>query len=417
MEVLFPNCAGLDVHKKIIVACVLVSSPGGVQRTIRKFDTVLAGLEALDRWLTGLGVTHVAMESTGAYWKPVFNVLASHLAVWIVNARDLKQVPGRKTDVGDAEWICRLMSYGLLKRSFIPEVEQRDLRDLTRFRRRLVEERTAASNRLEKILEDSNIKVSAVASKVQGASVRAMLEALIWGETDPAKLADMALGRLRRKIPELRAALVGHIREHHRFMWQQLLEHIDELNDRLVTVNVRIAEYTAPYEALIQRLCTIPGIQRWTAEIILAEVGPDVSAFPSAQHLASWACVCPGNHISANKRRSGRTRHGQNWLRPALVEAAWAVAHTASYFGSQFHRLRARCGEKRAAVAVAHSILIVVYHLLADPEAVYTELGADYFVKRNPEREKQRALRKLEQLGFNVTLAPAPAAARAPAPS
>jgi transposase len=306
------------------------------------------------------------------------------------------------------------MGYGLLKRSFIPEVEQRDLRDLTRYRRRLVEERTSASNRIEKILEDSNVKLSAVVSKLQGVSARAMIEALIAGETDTTKIADLAKARLRSKIPELEAALVGQIRDHHRFLWRELLVHLDELNARIAAINERIAEYTAPHEILIQRLCTIPGINRWTAEVILAEIGPDVTPFPTAHHLASWACLCPGNNISANKRRTGKTRRGQNWLRPALVEAAWATSHTKTYFGSQFHRLRARRGDKRAAVAVAHSILIVVYHLLANPEAVYTELGADYFTKRNPEQEQRRAIRKLETLGFTVTLTPAQAAAAAP---
>jgi len=222
---------------------------------------------------------------------------------------------------------------------------------------------------------------------------------------------------LRNKIPELEAALEGQIRDHHRFMWRELLDHLDELNLRIAVINERIAEYVAPYENLIARLDEIPGISRWTAEVILAEIGPDVKIFPSAQHLASWACLCPGNNISANKRRSGKTRRGQNWLRPALVEAAWATLHTKSYFGSQFHRLRARRGDKRAAVAVAHSILIVVYHLLANPEAVYTELGADYFVKRDVEKEQRRAVRKLETLGFTVTLSPVQAGASAPAPS
>jgi transposase len=414
VDILFKHCAGLDVHKRIIVACVLLSSSEGVQRFVKKFATTMAGLEALDAWLSGLEVTHVAMESTGVYWKPVFNVLSSHFEVWIVNARDMKQVPGRKTDVCDAEWICKLMSMGLLNRSYIPEVEQRDLRDLTRYRKRLVEERTSASNRLEKILEDSNIKLSAVVSHLQGVSARAMLEALIGGETDTAKIADLAKARLRSKIPELEAALVGQIREHHRFMWRELLYHLDELNLRIAAINERIAECVAPYEKLMARLDEIPGISRWTAEVILAEIGPDVKAFPSAHHLASWACLCPGNNISANKRRSGKTRRGQNWLRPALVEAAWATLHTKSYFGSQFYRMRARRGDKRAAVAVAHSILIVVYHLLANPEAVYTELGADYFVKRNVEQEQRRAVRKLETLGFTVTLAPAQATAPAP---
>ncbi len=418
MEVVFKYCAGLDVHKRIIVACVLLSNPGGTQRHTRKFGTTLADLQALATWLAGFGVTHVAMESTGVYWKPVFNVLSAHFDVWIVNARELKQVPGRKTDVKDAEWIAQLMSIGLLKRSFIPEVEQRDLRDLTRYRTRLIEERTAASNRLQKILEDSNIKLASVVSHIQSVSARAMLEAMIAGQSDPAQLANLARGTLRKKLPELEAALVGQIREHHRFMWREILYQLDGLNERIAALNERIAQYTTPYEATIQRLDAIPGVDRIIAEIILAEIGPDVKAFPTPAHLASWACVCPGNYVSANKRRSGRTRHGQKWLRPALVEAAWSAGRTKDcYLGSQFHRLRARCGDKRAAVAVAHSILIVVYHLLANPEAVFTDLGGDYFLKRNAEQEQRRAVRKLNTLGFTVVLTPAPAGVMAPPPS
>lgn len=410
MDVLFTHCAGLDVHKKTVVACALVSG----QRFLRRFATTWAGLQALDGWLTGLGVTHVAMESTGVYWKPVYNVLSSHLQVWVVNARDLKQVPGRKTDVCDAEWIGRLMGHGLLKPSFVPPVAQRDLRDLTRYRRRLVEERTAASNRLEKVLEDANVKLSSVVSKLQGVSARAMLEALAAGESDPGRIADLAKGSLRSKRAELEAALVGQVREHHRFLVRQLLDHLDELNQRIAALSQRIAQLTAPYEEVIQRLCAIPGIHRTIAEVILAEIGPDVAPFPTAQHLASWACLCPGNDISANKRRSGKTRRGQNWLRWALVEAAWAASRTKTYLGAQFHRLRARRGDKRAAMAVAHSILVIVYHLLANPEAVYTDLGADYFVQRNAERERRRAVRTLEALGYAVTLTPRPAAAAAP---
>lgn len=406
MEVLFKHCAGLDVHKRIIVACVFLSSGEGRRRVLKRFGATLLDLQAMHAWLSGLGVTHVAMESTGVYWKPVFNVLDGDFEVWIVNARDMKQVPGRKTDACDAEWICQLMSYGLLKRSFIPEVPQRELRDLTRYRRRLVEERTATSNRLEKTLEDSNIKLAAVVSRLQGVSARLMIEALIAGETDTAQIANLARTRLRSKIPALQAALQGKIRDHHRFMWRELLTHLDEIDERIAVINERIAVLTAPYEKLIQRLCTIPGIDRRTAEVILAEIGPDISHFLTAQHLASWACLCPGNNISANKRRSGKTRRGQNWLRPALVQAAWAASHTESYFAAQFQRLRARRGDKRAAVAVAHSILIVVYHLLANPEAVYTDLGADYFTKRNADKEQRRAIRKLETLGYTVTLSP-----------
>jgi transposase len=411
MEVTFPYCAGLDVHKKLVVACVLVPNPaGGAQRHLKTFQTTTAGLEALAHWLTSQGVTHLAMESTGVYWKPVFNVLTPSLEVWIVNARDLQQVPGRKTDVKDAEWIAQLMRHGLLKRSFIPEVAQRDLRDLTRYRTRLVGERSAASNRLQKILEDANIKLSSVATDIQGVSARAMLEALISGQTNAEELADLAKGRLRSKLPALEAALTGRVRPHHRFLLGEVLYHLDELNERITTLNARIRECTAPYEALIQRLDAIPGVNRYTAEVILAEIGPNVTPFPTAKHLASWACLCPGNDISANKRRSGKTRRGQNWLRPVLVEAAWAASRTKdTYLSAQFHRLRARRGDKRAAVAVAHSILIAVYHLLANPEAVFTELGGDYFLKRNPEQERRRAVRKLEALGFAVTLAPASA--------
>jgi transposase len=416
MEVVFAHCAGLDVHKKTVVACVFVSSPQGeIQRFIKTFPTTLAGLEALAAWLSGLGVTHVAMESTGVYWKPVFNVLAPHFEVWIVNPRELKQEPGRKTDVKDAEWIAQLMRHGLLKRSFIPDMEQRDLRDLTRYRTRLIAERSSASNRLQKILEDANIKLSSVATDIQGVSARAMLAAMIDGETDVTQLADLARGRMRSKIPDLEAALAGSIRQHHRFMWREVLYHLDELNERLTTLDTQIRQLTAPYERIIQQLDAIPGVDRRTAEVILAEIGPNVTPFPTAQHLASWACLCPGNNISGNKRRTGKTRHGQNWLRTALVEAAWAASRTKdTYLGSQFHRLRARRGDKRAAVAVAHSILIVVYHLLAKPEAVFTELGGDYFLKRNAEQEERRAVRKLTSLGFTVTLTPTPAVAPAP---
>jgi transposase len=320
-------------------------------------------------------------------------------------------VPGRKTDVKDAEWIAQLMRHGLLKRSFVPEMAQRDLRDLTRYRTRLIGERAAASNRLQKVREDANIKLSSLVSDIQGMSARALLEAMISGETDAPALAQLARGKLRPKIPELEAALTGHVRPHHRFMLRELLYHWDQLNERIDVLDQQIRQLTAPHEPIIHRLDAIPGIDRRTAEVILAEIGPNVIAFPTAKHLAAWACLCPGNNISGNKRGSGKTRKGQNWLRPALVEAAWAASRTKTYLGAQYQRLRGRRGEKRAAVAVAHSILTIVYHLLANPEAVFQELGGDYCLKRNTEQEKRRAIKRLEAIGFSVTLSPLPVAA------
>jgi len=408
MDILFPHSAGLDVHKRTVVACLFALGPDGVwQRHQRSFPTMTADLEALARWLLSYGITHVVMESTGVYWKPVFNVLAAQCEVWLVNAHEAMNLPGRKTDYSDAEWLTRLMRCGLLKRSFIPEVGQRDLRDLTRYRTRLTQERAAAANRLQKILEDANLKLAAVASDIQGVSARAMLEALIGGESDPAVLADLAVGRLRAKLPALVEALSGQVREHHRFFFRELLDHLDHLGQCIATVNARIAELTVPYAALIQRLMQIPGVKRHTAEVILAEVGPNVTPWPTAQHLASWACLCTGNHISANKRRSGKTRRGQQWLRTALVEAAWAASRQKDcYLAAQFQRLRARRGERRAAVAVAHSILTIIYHLLADPTTVFQELGGDYFVKKNPEQERRRAVKRLAALGYEVILTP-----------
>lgn len=410
LAVTFSHCCGLDVHKKSVTACVLVPKEDGqgVKQSIKTFKTTTAALRELAEWLASLGVTHVAMESTGVYWKPVYNILVEQFELWVVNARHLKQVPGRKTDVKDAEWIAQLMRLGLLERSFIPDVEQRDLRDLTRYRTRLTNEKSAAVNRLQKILEDANIKLASVVSDVQGVSARAMIEALIAGQSDVEQMADLARGRLRVKIPQLVEALLGNTRNHHRFMLRELLAHMDELNARLHSLNQRIRTATVPNEAIIQRLCAIPGIERHIAEVILAEVGHLVDQFPTAKHLASWACLCPGNNISANKRRSGKTQKGQLWLKTALVEASWAASRSKdTYLSAQFHRLKARRGAKRAAVAVAHSILTIVYHLLADPEAAFHELGGDYFQKQNQGAYKRRAVKQLEKLGYQVSLTPA----------
>lgn len=408
LDIMFRQCAGLDVHKKSVTVCVLIpGKKGKVCRLFKTFGTTTKALQEMKAWLLELGVTHVAMESTGVYWKPVYNILQDEIEVWVVNAQHIKQVPGRKTDVKDAEWIATLMRLGLLNNSFIPEEKQRDLRDLTRYRTQLTNQRSTAANRVQKVLEDANIKLSSVVSSMQGVSAREMLAAIIEGKDDSAALAELAKGRMRNKIPELVEALTGHVRPHHRFMLAELLTHMDELNQQLAQLNERIKQQTMPHEALIERLDEIPGVGRHTAEILLAEIGCNVDPFPSEKHLASWACLCPGNNISANKRRTGKTRKGQKWLRTALAEAAWAASRSKeTYLAAQFHRLRVRRGPKRAAVAVAHSILIIVYHLMKDPNATFKELGGDYFIKRSKGDQKRRALKTLTTLGFVVDLTP-----------
>lgn len=408
MEEVYPNSSGLDVHKRFVMACVYEAQESG-RKVARKqrFETTTKGLAALCAWLVAHEVTHVVMESTGVYWKPVYNVLHAHFETWVVNARHLAQVPGRKTDATDAEWLTKLMCHGLLTPSFIPDVEQRDLRDLTRYRTRLQQEKSRTVNRLHKILEDANIKLASVVTDIQGVSARLMIEAMIADELTPSDMAELAKGSLRPKIPQLVEALTGHVRGHHRYMMQELLMHLDHLNRCIGHISEQIAQGVAPYESLIVRLGAIPGVGRHTAEIILAEIGPSVEKWPSEQHLASWACLCPGNNISGGKRRSGRRREGRTWLVSALVEAAWSASRTkATFLSARFHRLRARRGPQRAAVAVAHSILKIVYHLIRDPEATFTELGGDYFLNKRKEQEQRRAVNILTSLGFKVELEP-----------
>jgi len=407
MDVMYPKSSGLDVHKRFLVACAYKADGSQVSK---RFATTTVALCALVAWLESLGISHVVMESTGVYWKPVYNVLHPHFEVWVVNARHLARVPGRKTDESDAEWITRLMRYGLLTPSFIPQEWQRDLRDLTRYRTRLIQEKSSEVNRLQQVLEEANIKLGSVVSDIQGVSARAMLQALIADKMDAHEMAQLAQKRLRSKIPQLVEALTGQVREHHRFLLREILQHLDELNQRIATLNRRISLAVAPYESIIQRLDGITGVGRQTVEIALAEIGPDVKQWPSVGHLASWACLCPGNHQSGGKRRSGKRRKGQKWLVQALVEAAWAASRSKdTYLAAQFHRIRARRGAKRAAIAVAHSILCIIYHLLQDPEAVYVDLGGDYFLKQNKEQERRRAVKRLETLGFQVHLTAAPA--------
>ena len=402
MEVIHERCCGLDVHKDTIVACLIV--PEG--KAIRTFGTTTDQLLALCDWLAEHGCSHVAMESTGVYWKPVFNILEASFEVIVVNAQHLKNVPGRKTDIQDAQWIAQLLQHGLLRPSFIPPAPQRQLRELTRYRTTLVRERARVVNRLHKVLQDANIKLSSVASDIVGVSSRAILEAILSGESSPEVLAELAKGKLRSKRPQLAKALEGFLQPHHRFLIEQLLCHVDFLDEAIERVSDEIRRRLSPFEGKIELLLSIPGVSRRIAEVILAEVGADMSRFPSSAHLASWAGICPGNNESGGKRKSGRTRKGSPWLRAALIQAAHAASRSkGTYLCSQYHRIASRRGKKRALVAVAHSILVAVYHILSRGET-YRELGGDYFDRISPQTLQRRLVRRLENLGYKVSLEP-----------
>jgi transposase len=411
VETLYPRCAGIDVHKGNVVVCVrCCDRPGKLFEEVRTFSTMTADLLALSDWLVQHGVTHVAMESTGVYWKPVFNILEGHASVILVNAEHIKKVPGRKTDVKDCQWIAQLLEHGLLKSSFVPPQPIRELRDLTRQRTQLIQERSAAANRIQKVLEDANIKPAGVATDVLGASGRDMLEALIAGETDPEKLADLARKRLRQKIPALRLALQGRVTDHHRFLLRMHLDHVGHLGELIGRLGDRIEEALAPFAQAQARLETIPGISQRVAETLLAEIGPNMEQFPSADQLASWAGMCPGNNESAGKRRSGRVTKGNRWLKRILVQAAWAATHTTgTYLAAHYRRLAKRRGSKRALVAVGHTLLVIIYHVLKRGTS-YTELGADFLERLEPERLTRHLVKRLEALGHKVTLEPCPAA-------
>jgi transposase len=368
MEILNRCCAGLDVHKKTVVACVRTVGPDGkVETETRTFGTMTARLLELADWLEARGVRQVAMESTGVYWKPVFHLLEGRFEVMVVNARHIKNVPGRKTDVKDAGWIAELLQHGLLRRSFIPPPPVRELRDLTRQRTQLVRDRATVVNRVQKVLEDANIKLASVATDVMGVSGRAMIHALIAGNTIADDLAGLARARLRAKIPELRQALDGRVTDHHRFQLRMLMEQVEHLESWIAELGARIETLMRPFSDAAQRLAMIPGVGRQAAEVIVAEVGTDMSTFPTAGHLASWAGLCPGNDQSAGKRRSGKTTKGSQWLRTVLVQVAWAASHTkATIFAAAYHKWVKRLGKKKALVAVAHKILVVTYRLLKD---------------------------------------------------
>lgn len=407
MDVVYERCCGLDIHKQLVVACLLTPGEGPPPvKEVRSFFTMTADLLALADWLAAAGCTHVAMESTGVYWKPLYNLLEDKFTLLLVNPKHFRAVPGRKTDVRDAEWLADLLRHGLLRGSYVPARPERELRELTRYRTALVHERSDEINRLHKTLEGANIKLSSVASDLMGKSGRQMLAALAAGTTDAGALAELAQDKLRRKLPELQRALTGRMGAHQRFMLQQQLAHIDFLEQTIAQVSAQIAERLRPFEEDLDRLQTIPGIGRRVAEIVVAEIGTDMSRFPTAGHLASWAGMCPGQNESAGKRKSGRTRKGSPWLRSALIEAAHGAARSKdTYLAAQVRRLKPRLGWKKTMVAVGHSILVRAYYLLQRGTS-YEELGGDYFVERDREHLQQRHVRALERLGYRVTLQP-----------
>jgi transposase len=405
MHIMHERCAGLDVHKKTVVACVLTpDGQGGWGQEVRTFGTMTVDLLALSDGLLACGCTHVAIESTGDYWKPVFNILEGTCEVLLVNAQHVKAVPGRKTDVKDAAWLAELLQHGLWRASFIPPVAQRELRDLTRYRSTFSQARVTLINRVQKLLEEANIKLAAVASDIMGVSGRAILAALLTGHVDPQALAELAKGRLRSTRDQLASALEGRVKPHHRFGLTELLSQIDSLDETIARFEAQIQAICGPFEEAVALLDTIPGVARRPAEMIVAEIGTDMTRFPSADHLASWAGVAPGNHESAGKQASGKTRKGNRFLRTTLVQAAHAAARTrGTYLNAQYRRLAARRGKKRAILAVAHSMLVMAYDMIQRREP-YHDAGADFFDRLQPEDTARRLVKRLETLGYLVTL-------------
>jgi transposase len=412
MDVVHARCAGLDVHKESVVACVRVVAAGKVGRETRTFGTTTAALLALSAWLAEQEIRHVAMEATGVYWKPVWHVLSDgEVTLVLANAAHIRNVPGRKTDVNDAMWIADLLAHGLIRASFVPEPAIQELRGLMRTRKQLVREQASHVQRLQKVLEDANIKLESVITDILGVSGRAMIEALIAGESDPAALATLAHRRLRASPETLRAALHGRVTGHHRFLLRLHLGQVDALQAAIDALDAEVGVHLAPFRTAVQQLTAIPGVKELAARSILAEIGTDMSLFPSAGHLLSWARMCPRNDESAGKRRSSRLNKGGNWLKTTLVQCAWAAARTrGSYFQAQFHRLKGRHGPKKAICAVAASILTTIYHMLKDGTA-YRDLGANHFDRRQKQTKANRLIRQLASLGFNVQITPVAEAA------
>ena len=403
MEVLYPRCCGIDVHKASLVACLRLQDGRRAQTQVQSFGTTTAEILRLHAWLSEAACTHIAMESTGVYWQPVFNLLEGSFGVILANAHHIKAVPGRKTDVKDCEWLAQLLAHGLIRASFIPPAAIRELRDLTRHRKSLIRDRVKAINRVHKLLETANIKLASVVTDVMGVSGRAMLNALVAGETDPRRLATLARGSLIPKVAQLAEALRGRFTAHHAFLLGQILTQVDQLAVLVAACDTRILEVAQPMEPEIQRLQTIVAVGRRSAEVIVSEIGVDMSRFATSGHLASWARICPGTHESAGKRRSAGTGTGNNWLRTTLLESAWAASHARkSYLGAQYRRISKRRGPKRAAIAVAHTILVIAYHVLRDGVA-FQDLGPDYFDRMNTGKQKTYYLRRLAELGCDVS--------------
>jgi transposase len=407
MDVVYTHCCGLDVHKKTVAACLITSTAGAEPvKEIRTFGTMTADLLALADWLQEAGCTHVAMESTGVYWRPVYNLLEGQFELLVVNAQHMKAVPGRKTDVKDAAWIAELLRHGLLRGSFIPSKPQRQLRELTRYRSTLVQDRARALNRLQAVLEDANLKLASVVTDINGVSAQAMLEAILAGQRDVEVLADLARGRLRAKRDQLKVALEGRVTAHHSFVMTEHLSTLEYLDEAIERVSGEIDQRLTADQEAIALLDTIPGVGQRAAEILIAEIGTDMSRFPSAKHLASWAGMCPGNHESGGKRLSGKTRKGNRWLRQVLVEIAHVASKTKNtYLAAQYKRIAARRGKKRALMAVGHTILTIVYMMLTRKQP-YQDLGAAYFDQREQERVERRLVHRLERLGYEVSLQP-----------
>ena len=411
MDVILQRPAALDVHKEQVTACVRYPVPDGSwAEEVREFKTTVGGLLVLHDWLQAHGVTQVAMEATGVYWKPVWAILEDGFECILVNARHVKNLPGRKTDVKDAEWLCQLLEAGLLAASFVPPKPIRELREFTRYRAAQIKERQREANRLHKALEPAGIKLDCVATDILGKSGRDMLDALCSGTSDPEVLAELARGKLRKKIPQLKEALQGRFDARRALLIGAILAHLDFLDEQIERLSDAIEEQLRPFQPAVELLRSLGGIETRTAQNIIAEIGPDMSVFPTAGHLASWAKQCPGNNQSAGKRKSGRTPKGPKWLDDALKNAAMAAIRTNdSYLQAQYKRLKPRLGHGRALGAVKHSILCAIWHMLTTGE-LYHDLGGDYFRKRDPERQTKRLIAQLERLGHRVTLEPLPEA-------